>query len=150
MSKMIPQETVDVMRNFVNVSVDIYGIDCELHIPNNLDTVETYDVYQKPSDFVYDTTITTLVWIEWAPNKHRLRKLGLFVEDEIPMLAWFKYVEGLQDVDIKIGSWFKIDPQYVPDQYDTEEFEIVDIIVPGMHDAVITKMFKIAPRRVKT
>jgi hypothetical protein len=148
MSKMIPQETVDVMRKFVNVSVDIYGIDCELHIPTNLDTVEQYDVYQKPADFAYQT-FNTLVWIEWAPNKHRLRKLGLFIEDETPMIAWFKYVEGLSDLDIKIGSWFTINPQYIPNDIDAEEFEVVDILVPGMHDAVITKMFKIAARRVK-
>jgi len=148
MSKMIPQATVNVMRNFLDISVDLYGIDCVLYIPNNISTVVNYDIYAKPADYSYDT-YNTQVWIQWTPNKHRLRRLGLFLEDETPILAWFKNVINGQNIDITISSWFKIDTQYVPDKYDTEEFEIVDIIIPGMHDAVITKFYKIAPRRVK-
>ena len=145
---MIPQRTVDTMRQFVDVSVHNYGIDCILHVPNNQDTVVNYDVYVKPSDWTYDT-YKTVVWIDWSPNKYKLRKLGLFVENDIPILAWFKNRINNLDVDIEINSWFKIDPEYIPNKYDTEEFEIVDILVPSMHDAVITKYFKIAPRRLR-
>ena len=148
MSRMIPQRTVDTMRHYVDVSVDNYGIDCTLHVPTNQDTVVNYDAYWKPGDWTY-TTYNTVVWIDWSPNKYRLRKLGLYVEDDIPILAWFKnYINGVH-VDIEINSWFKIDPQYIPDKYDTEEFELVDVLVPGMHDAVITKYWKIAPRRLR-
>lgn len=149
MSRMIPQRTVDTMRHFVDVSVDNYGIPCTLYIPMNQDTVVNFDVYVRPGDWTY-VSYDTLVWIDWTPNKHKLRKLGLFLEDELPILAWFKYVIDGAHRDIEINSWFEIPDQYVPDKYDTEQFEIVDIMIPGMHDAVITKYYKIAPRRLNT
>ena len=40
--------------------------------------------------------------------------------------------------------------QYVPKNYDRDEFEIVDILVRGMYDAIVLNAYKLAPRRVKT
>lgn len=149
MSKMIPQATVDAMRQMVDVSVGNYGIDCTLYVPTNLDTVMSYDVYVKPTDYVY-TTYSTIVWIDWKPDKHKLRKLGLFVEDDLPIIAWFPNKIANVNVDITVKSWFSIGVQYIPANMDTEKFEIIDVLIPGMHERVITKYFKIAPRRVKT
>jgi len=152
MSKMIPKSVVDVLRGFVDISIGVYGISCTLKVVKYPDEIDYNDVDANPEDFVY-TEYTTQVWVSWSPNKYKLRKLGIFVEGDIPMICWFANkieVEGKdQDVDIVVGSYFIIEPEYVPDSVDAEEFEIVDVIIPEMHDAVITKAYKIAPRRVK-
>ena len=160
MSNMLPQRTVDVLRSFTTVSVSNYGIDCTLKIVKYPDEIDDNDVYVKPQDFVY-VDYATKVWIEWTPNKYKLRKLGVYVEGDTPMIAWFgnkmTFVtpgesSGVEvDVDIVVGSYFIIDPQYIPSSISAEsEFEIVDVIIPGMHDMAVTKCFKRAPRRVKT
>jgi len=151
MSKMIPQETVDGLRQFTNISVDTYGIDCTLYIPTNLDTIEQNDVYIKPSDYQY-INYTTKVFLEWAPNQARLRKLGIYTEDELPLIAWFSNVikndDGSEtEVDIIIGSYFVVNPQFIPDNVDAEEFDIVDVLIRGMHDKVALKTYRCAPRR---
>lgn len=147
MSKMIPQATADVMRKFVTFAVDTYGIDCTLYIPSNLTTIETNDIYVKPSDYTF-TSYTTKVYIDWTGNKYRLRKLGLYVENDLPMVCWFSYV-ALRD--ITVHSYFTISMQYVPNSIaDTDKFEIVDVLIPGMHDKAITQFFRFAPLRIKT
>lgn len=155
MSNMLPQRTVDVLRKFTNVSIDAYGMPCTLYVPSNMDDVELLDVYAKPGDHVY-TQYTTKVWVEWSPNKHRLRKLGLFVENETPMIAWFSNIVKDQfgneiDLDICVRSYFVLPTQYIPGNLsETEEFELVDVLVPSMADKVVRKCFKIAARRVQT
>ena len=153
MSRMIPQETVQALRQFNDTVVGLYGIDCTLYQLSNANAVEALGIYSKPSDSTF-TEYTTTVFIEWSPSAKKLRKLGLFVEDEIPILAWFSnQFESVQrnvtDLDIVIGSYFKVDVQYIPDDYDTDEFEIIDVVIRAMHDALVLKCFKIAPRRVK-
>jgi len=143
MSKMIPQRTVDVLRLFNDVSVELYGIDCELYVPKNLDLVEIKDVFSYSSDYEYDK-YDAKVFIEWSPNQHRLRKLGIFMEGETPIVAWFK-----NQPEVTIRSYIKIPLQYIPSKFDTDEFEIVDLIVPYLHDMEILRSYKIAPRRIK-
>lgn len=153
MSRMIPQATVDAMRVMSDISVGNYGIDCQLFIPNNIEDVKLLDAYEKPSDYTFIGPINTQVVIDWKPDKHRLRKLGIVIEDDLPIVAYFPRIVNPADatkfLDITINSYFKIQLQYVQRQYDTEFFEIVDYIVPAMHDSVIVQYFKIAPRRVK-
>jgi len=156
MSRMIPRETIDALRHQVNVSLDNYGIDCTLFIPTttSYDAAEKLDVFSKPSDYSY-IEYSAKVFIEWNPSTYRLKKLGVFVEDSIPILAWFgnKAVdqEGESvDVDIVLHSYFEISPEFIPDnQQVTQQFEIVNIIVKGLHDAVIRKGYVIVPRRVQ-
>jgi len=150
---MIPQETVQTLRQFNDTVVGLYGIACTLYLLNNADTVEGLGIYAKPSDSTF-TEYTTEVFVEWSPSTKKLRKLGLFMEDEIPVLAWFanqfeSEQRNVTDLDIVIGSYFKVDMQYIPDDYDTDEFEIIDVVVRAMHDALVLKCFKVAPRRVK-
>lgn len=151
---MIPRETIDVMRNFVDVSLDNYGIDCTLYIPSNATTVEKLDIYAKPSDWTY-TEYTAQVFIEWNPSAYRLKKLGVFTEDLLPMLVWFSNKatdesDDEVDVDIIIGSYFTITPEFIPsNQEGLEGFEIVNNVIKGMHDAVILKGFSAVPRRVR-
>lgn len=153
MSKMIPYALVNVLRKQIDVSMENYGIDCILYVPSNVDTIETYDVYQTPSDFTY-SHYTAKVWIDWNPNVHRLRKLGVFSENETPMIARFgsyAYDTDGEKVDVVVipNSYIRVPIQHVPKQIDTDEFELVDIQLEGMHDAVDVRMWKLVPRRVK-
>lgn len=154
MSRMIPQRTVNTLRQYTNLAVDLYGIDCFLYVNSNPNTVANLDEYATPADMTF-RRYSTKVWIDWSPNKHQLRKMGIFVEDQTPMICYFSNKiadenSNTADIDIIIGSYFKIDMQYIPlKQIDSDEFELIDVIIPSAHDAVITKYFEFAPRRVK-
>lgn len=151
-SNLIPQETIDILRHYVDVSVRNFGIDCELYIPQNLDTVDVHDVYTTPSDLQY-VKYETQVFINWSPTQRHLRQLGIYTEDDLPILAYFANYFQNEDgsetfVDIPIGSYIKLNLQYVPAQYDTDEFEVVDILIPAMYNAEVIKLYRLAPRRV--
>lgn len=154
MSNIIPAETVTALRRQVDVIIDIYGIDCTLYVPTNADTTDTYDVYVKPADHTYTTYADQKVHILWSPDQKALRKFGIFTEDNLPIIAFFKNtykdIAG-NDVNLDIikGSYVSISFEAVPEQYDTEEFEVVDVIIRHMHDAVAVRAYKLAPRRVK-
>jgi len=154
MSNIIPAETVVALRKQVDVVIDVYGIDCTLYVPTNADTTDTYDVYVKPSDHTYTIYTDQKVHIVWSPDQKALRKLGIFTEEVIPIVAFFK--NTYKDIagndlalDVTKGSYISVDFEAVPDQYDTEEFEVVDVIIRHMHDAVAVRAYKLAPRRVK-
>lgn len=160
MSKLIPRRTIDAIRNVVDVALDVVGISCTLWIPTtgSHNTAETLDVWMEQDDLTY-TRYSTLVYVDWKPSTRKLRKLGLFTEDSLPILARFANkltaLEGsntgqLLEVDIPIRSYFQVAPEFVPNDYnDVEEFEIVDEVIDGIHDAVLTKLYLVAPRRVK-
>lgn len=155
MSKMIPRRSVDALRAQVNVSLDLYGIDCDLYIPTNLATTEKLDIYQEPSDYEF-IHYTSKVFIEWNPNIYRLKAKGLYVDGELPIMVYFPYTavndsDNTVNVDILRHSYFSIDPEYIPDNFTgNEEFELVDIVAHKFHDAVIVKQFKAVPRRYET
>ncbi len=160
MSKMVPRETIDALRHQVNVSLDNYGIDCHLFIPTttSYNTAENLDVFATPSDLTFIEYETT-VFVEWGVSVYRLKKLGLYVEDMIPIIAHFgttaKPVDGsdagsVVNVDICKGSYFTITPEYIPNNYvGSDAFEIINEAIRGMHDAVITRVYSIVPRRVQ-
>jgi len=153
MSKMIPQSVVDTLRNNVNVSVENFGIDCDLYLLTNATALEDEDIYKDPDDMEY-THYSTKVWIEWSPNVYRLRKLGVHSEDELPIIARFKYeatsdAGAIPTLNIIKGSYIKIAIQYVPDKYEGyEEFEVVDVFTGEMHDAILSRIYLLAPRRL--
>jgi len=152
MSSQIPRETVDALRKAVNVSLDLYGISCNLYIPNNLSDTETYDIYQTPGDYTYDH-YTTTVFINWNPNIFRLKAKGLYVDGELPIIVYFPYEAtndngSKVDIDILRHSYFSIEPEYIPENYEgVEEFELVDIVMGKFHDKAVVKSFKAVPRR---
>jgi len=153
MSKILPHTVVNVFRKQMDVAMSIYGIDCTLYVPNNMDEVEELDVYVKPSDYTYDLYYAT-AFIEWNPNIHRLRKLGVFAEDESPMIARFGAFQTTEHyqidrVEIIPGSYIEVPIQFVPESMDTTQFEVVDVQLEAVHDAVSVKMWKLVPRRVK-
>jgi hypothetical protein len=141
MSKLIPQNTVTAIRGFNDTIVDIYGIDCTLYVPSNLDAIDNNTAYQPT--LAYTTYTSQKVFIEWAPENKRLRKLGIYAEDQTPIIAWFKHSPM-----VVIKSYITVSLQYVPSSYDTEAFEIVDMLVKQMHDMELVRCVKLAPRRV--
>lgn len=160
MSKLIPQRTIDAIRQVVNVALDVAGIPCILYIPTvtSYNTAERMDVYNTPQDYIYYSYSTT-VFLEWKPTTHRLKKLGFFTEGSLPILAWFPYqataltgsdAGSVVNIDPNLHSYFRITPEMVPDNYvDVEEFEIVNVSTTGIHDATLTRVYAVAPRRVK-
>ncbi len=152
MSKMIPQRSIDVFRQQLNVSVDNFGINCDLYIPSNLETLEVKDIYVVPADHTF-VHYTTLIWVEWSPTTRRLRDLGVFTEGELPIIARLKTEAQADDgtirqIDVLMHSYVRIPHQFVPDRYSkTDEFEIVDLLTGPFHDATLTAIYKLAPRR---
>lgn len=153
-SRQIPQETVDALRQHLDIVLKAVGIPCTLYIPTDTSyaTAEKKDIFSSPEDYSY-TTYTTNCWIEWNPSTYRLKKLGLFTEESLPILVWFGHTAVNQsqqavNVDIIQHSYFVLDAQYVPANYtENEEFEIVNVGVRGMHDAMVLKSYSAAPRR---
>lgn len=153
MSKMIPRRTIDVLRNFVDVSLDNYGFDVDLYIPTNIETLQPLDVYAEPTDLKY-THYTAKLFIEWHPSIYRLKNFGIYVEGELPIITYLPNQctndsDEEVDVDILKGSYIKIPLEYIPNDFTKyTEFELVDLIVKHMHDAVLVKAYKAVPRRV--
>ena len=149
---MIPQRSIDALRHQVNVSLDNYGIDCDLYVPTNLDETEVDDIYQAPADYVF-THYTSTCFIDWNPNIFRLKAKGLYTDGDTPIIVYLPYeatndAGAVVDVDILRHSYIKMAPQYIPDDYEgEEEFELVDIILDKFHDAAIVKSWKAVPRR---
>lgn len=158
MSKMIPRRSIDTFRNFVDVTLDNYGIDCDLYIPTNLGDVEPLDIYSTPEDLEFEH-YSCQVHIEWKPSAYRLKKLGVFVEDELPLIVYLPNQclsddtdsDGQIEVDVDIlkHSYIKVPVEFIPDNDQKyNEFELVAPIVRHFHDAVLVKMYKAVPRRV--
>lgn len=155
-SRQIPQRTVDVLRQHLDIVLGAIGIPCTLHVPTeeSYTSAEKKDVFSTPSDYEY-TQYSANVWVEWNPSTYRLKKLGLFTEETLPILVWFGHTATNQsgqlvNVDIVPHSYFVLGAQYVPGNFtEDEEFEIVNIGVRSMHDAMVLKSFSAAPRRKK-
>ena len=146
MSLLLPQETIDTLRTFNDLSVDLYGIDCILYVPNNENTIDPNAIYDVNSTVLTYDRFNSKVFIEWSPNIKELKKLGIFTEGELPIIAYFRNYPR-----VVIGSYISIALQYIPRQFDfnTGEFSIVDVVVKGLYNAEVTKAYKIAPRRKK-
>ena len=157
MSLLLPKQTIDVLRGFVDLSLEAYGIDCTLYIPTttSFNEAEKLDVFATPDDLDYIEYPLTKVFIVWNPNKKKLRKFGIFTEDEIPVLCWFpnkatpEGSDGEVDIDVIKGSYFRINTEFIPGNFaDYEEYEIVDPLIKGMQDKVVLQVYKVVPRRV--
>ena len=152
MSKMIPRRSIDALRKQVDVSLDLYGISCELFVPTNKVDVESLDVYVGPTDMEYEK-YTGNIFIQWRPSAYRLKNLGLYVENELALLVKLPMQltdkdSVLVDVDIVSGSYVRVPIEFVPSNFSKiSSFELVDLAVGKMHDAAITRTWKAVPRR---
>lgn len=152
MSRLFPTALANNIRHMLDVSVDIYGIECQLFIPTNLQTMLEEGVYADPADYTYEE-YTAKVIIEWNPNIHRLRAKGLFLEEEAPIIARFSS-KGLKsgeteqrDIEVIAKSYISLSVGYVPPNVKTDKFDVVDITAEGMQDVNVLKMWKLTPRR---
>ena len=160
MSNMIPRETIDALRHQVNVSLDNYGIDCVLYIPTGSSYAESEkkDVFSVPADLTY-ISYDAKVFIEWGVSVYRLKQLGIYMEDMLPILAWFPNLAMAREgseigtnvaIDVIRRSYFTVTPEFIPGNYvGSEAFEVINPIVKGIHDAILVQGWSIVPRRIK-
>jgi len=160
MSKLIPRETIDTLRQHANFLMDSLGIEATLYIPTDasLTAAEGLDVFERTSDHAY-LSYSVMCFIEWNPSKYRLKKLGIFTEGELPILVWIPLLatalEGDEvgqevDIDVVQKSYFKITPEFIPGSEEkAQEFEVVDLAIKGTHDAIVLKGAKCVPRRIQ-
>lgn len=150
---MIPRETIDALRNFNDVTLDIWGFDVDLYVPTNVVELEPLDIYIEPPDVEWNH-YTAKIFIEWKPSIYRLKNLGIYVEGELPIIVYLpnQCVDDSNvevDVDILKSSYVKVSLEYIPSDFNKfTEFELVDIIVKKMHDAAVVKAWKAVPRRL--
>lgn len=155
MSRIIPPRLVKALRQCNDVAVDIYGQPCRLHVPINLDTVDLNDTYADPEEYQY-REYDTQVYIEWSVSDHRLRSMGLYTENKLPIIAYFSNkildTSGFKvDVTILPRSWFLVPMEFIPESVDRTnlEFEVLGALLPAKHDAVVKQVYEIVPRRYK-
>ena len=94
-------------------------------------------------------------------KRRGLKKLGLFVEDQLPIMVWFGgkataiSVSGVISgtvvaMDTCVKSYFTLVPEFIPENFeDVEEFELVNVASKGFQDAIIRKIYSAVPRRVQ-
>lgn len=154
MSILLPRETIDVLRSFVDISVGMVGIPCGLYIPNNLDAVETLDAFATPVDLTYDY-YTTSVWIEWTNVAiHKLKNMGMVINDgELPIIVYLPNnvtdgINGLVTPDIKKNSYIRLDLDYLPnDETKTQDFLLTEPIIHRQYSSSVIQRWKAVPRR---
>lgn len=149
MSGILPIETIRNLRKFNDLAINMYGIACDIYVPNNLTALEPQDAYLDPATITYTEYLNQKVWVEFFPKDlYRLRKAGVFSENELPITAYFKAIP-----QVTIKSYIKVPIEYIPASMfvdpvtATSEFEIVDVVMVGTIDAEILHRFKLAPRR---
>lgn len=145
---LLPPETIDVFRDTIDKIIDIYGFDVTLYIPEpaTVQQAEGLDIYMEKPD-VKDhmrPSIKTKVFIEWKPEMKRLRRLGIFTEDELPIIAWFK---NLSLDQLTRNSYIRIPINYTKGEWGTDEFELVDCVVRNTYNAIVVQCWQISPRR---
>lgn len=146
MSTLLPKATLDVMRQFNDLGVSLYGINCTLFIPNNLTTLEPTDMYQSPDAVAYTEHRNQKVWFEWHNSKTiaKLRRNNAFVENEPAIVARFT-----NEPEVLVNSYVVLPVEYSNNQYNTLEFECVNVVLDNLYDVEIYKSFKMQPRRAK-
>lgn len=159
---MLPRGSINVLRDFVDIALDAIGMDCILYIPTitSFNAAEKLDVFAKPSDYSY-SSYSAKVHIHWNPSLYKLKKLGLYTEDQLPILVWFGnratvisatgYTPGeIVPIDTCIKSYFEVTPEFIPSNYlGVEQFELVNVASKGMQDALIRKIYSAVPRRIR-
>jgi hypothetical protein len=143
---LLPLRTINTIRDNINTCIDVAGFECDLFILNNVRAQEQ-DIYGESPAAKYNGPIATKVWVEWKPDQRRLRKLGIFVEGQTPLIAWIK--NNKEFPEITANSYFNVPINYAPNDVKCENFELVDRLVRNMYNAIVVECWKIAPLRSK-
>ena len=140
---LFPLKTIDAIRQHIDTVIEVYGIPCKVYIPENIAQRESLDIYDERPRLVYSKVVGTKVWIEWQPDAKRLRKLGIFVEEQVPIIAWFKGIQDLQR-----NAYFKIDIRLIPEGLPTvERYELVDRLIRKVYTSIVMECWKVVPLR---
>jgi hypothetical protein len=134
------------MRQFNDLGVNLYGINCTLYIPNNLTTLEPTDMYQSPDAVAYTEYRNQKVWFQWYDKALvKLRKANAFAETEAPITARFN-----NEPQVIVNSYIVLPTEYENNQYKTLEFECVNVILDNTYDIEVYRKFFMQPRRAKS
>jgi len=159
-TRMLPRASIDVLRDYVDIALSAIGIDCTLYIPTNTSysEAEKLDVFATPSDYAH-LSYSAKVFINWSPNVRLLKKLGLFTEDQLPILARLGNkavaLEGPNQgsivvINTVLRSYIRMEPEFIPENYEgVEEFTVVDVATQGFQDAIIRRIYSLVPRRIQ-
>jgi hypothetical protein len=145
---LLPLEVINTYRSTINTVIDTYGVDCLLYIPkeNVIEQRQGLDIYEERprlnEEGAFQNPLKTKVFIEWKPDTKALRKLGVFVEDSLPIIAWFKGIEELTR-----NSYIRVPINVMPNEWQQDEFELVDCIRKNIYNAIVVQAWSIAPRR---
>jgi len=145
---LLPLEAIAVYRKTFAEMIEVYGFEVELFIPKPevIAQQESLDVYaEKPDikgDEKFQPGIIIKTFVEWKPDTKRLRRLGIYTEDNLPIVAWFKHSDG-----VVRNSYIKIPINYQKGEWGTDEFELVDCLIRNVLNAVVIQAWSIAPRR---
>ena len=140
-----PHEIVVATRSTLAMIVEQVGLPCQLYLPRDLTVVDA-DIYKELPTIEYEPPKETKVYIDWTPSIKKVIDLGIYTEDSLPILAYFKAED-----DVVRGSWFSISVLYTtPRDIQTSEFDVVDQKVIGTHAGEeVIQHFVIAPRRTE-
>jgi len=145
-SNILPIETIEVYRSIVDNMIDIYGFEVALYLPKRftVDQQESLDIYaEKPDDSGHYLEPRSVdVFIEWKPDMKRLRRLGIFTEDTLPIVAWFK-----NKPELTRKAYIRVPINYQSGEWGTDEFELIDCLIKNTYNAVVVQCWNIAPRR---
>jgi len=150
---MIPRRSIDAFRHQVDTTLDMYGFECDLWIPTNLDDLVGLGMYVDPTDIEYNH-YTAMVFIHWAVSVYMLKKLGVYVEGETALLVNLPYHAVDDDgaevaINVLAQSYIRVPLEFVPSStVKPVEFELVCPVIKNMHDASLVKQWKAVPRRV--
>ena len=145
-SNYLPDRLIQVLRKNNDVVLDTFGIEVTLYIPTNLDSLKSLDVYTTQSDITYQVYNDIKAFINWKPNMYRLRNLGVFAENDLPITAYFPQTKGF---DVIRRSYIQVPIQYVPNAtYQTAEFEVVDVLTGPVLGQQVRQEYLLTPRRV--
>ena len=140
-----PHELVVATRSTLAMIVEQVGLPCQLYLPVDLTVVDD-DIYKESPAVEYEDAIETKVYIDWTPSIKKVIDLGIYTEDSLPILAYFKAEDN-----VVRGSWFDINVLYNnPRSIQTSQFDVVDQRVIGMAAREeVLQHFVISPKRKK-
>lgn len=140
---MIPLALAQAFKINYNTAISNYGIDVTLYLLVNADSIQFLDAYQSTEDRKY-IIFPTKCRLDFSnKNFYRMRKLGLYNEHDLPILAYFT-----NTIDIPVHSYFTVALSYMKDnELETDRFEIVDDSITGISDIEISRCYKVAPLR---
>jgi len=151
---ILPLDVIRGYRATINMTIDIYGFDVKLYIPQNIPHSDK-SIYRE-NTLVYGDPINTKTFIEWKPTMKRLRGMGIFVDDaeNLPIIAWLKGNEILDTLQrnclmaVPINHVSCENEDFVEVNEETD-FELVDCLIKNTYNATVVQCWKIAPSRAR-